>query len=133
MRPTPVLLLLALVALTSCRNVTPAGVHLASTPPGARVLIDGRYAGYVTPCLIALDEHERYRVTLELSGYESRDVVLDPASHMAFVGWRDGRLSPNGGSSGLWKSAVDLFQPIRIDDSHSPSRVFVRLRPVAAE
>jgi hypothetical protein len=70
-------LLAALASLASCLNITPCGTTLASEPPGARVRVDGRDSGWVTPCLIALDAEETHVVTLELDGFAPREVVLE--------------------------------------------------------
>ena len=115
----------------ACRSVSQPGVELTSSPSGARVMVDGRYAGHVTPCMIAFDTDERYELTLELDGYEPYGVALEPAQREGVIGWDQARLSWSGQQFPLWHSAKDLFQPIRIDRTHSPSRVFVRLRPRA--
>jgi len=122
--------LAALLALVSCRSASAPGVKLTSTPPGARVMIDGRYSGHVTPCLIALDDDRRYEVTFELGGYEPRSVVLEPAKTTTVIGWGQGRLAHDGQRFPLWLMGNDIFQPIRIDRTHSPARVFARLQPL---
>ena len=130
MGPRPLFLLL-LALLGACRTVTQPGVEITSSPSGARVMIDGRYAGHVTPCLIALETDERYEVRIELDGYEPYGIAFVPSQREGFIGWDAGRLSWSGMQFGLWHEAVDLFQPVRIDRTHSPGRVFVRMRPRA--
>jgi hypothetical protein len=78
-------LLAALSSLASCLNITPCGTTLASEPPGARVRVDGRDSGWVTPCMIALDAEETHVVTLELDGFAPREVVLEPLERHGIV------------------------------------------------
>jgi len=113
-------------------TLSPPGASFSSEPPGARVLIDGRDSGWVTPCQIALDHDETQRVTIVLEGYAPRDFVLEPETRRSFVTWP---LGVNGVKSTVhfplllpWE---DLFFPLREVDTLTPGRVFVRLRPEA--
>src|SRR5262245_57451271 len=83
-------LLAVATALAGCLNVSPAGTAFASDPPGARVQVDGKDSGWVTPCLIALNVAKEHHVTISLAGYELRDVVLEPDTRRSIVSWYQG-------------------------------------------
>src|SRR5262245_1826682 len=82
--------LAVLLCLASCVNVSPASTALASEPPGARVCVDGRDSGWVTPCMLDLGSDETHVVTLELAGYVPRSVVLTPFDRQGIVAWHQG-------------------------------------------
>lgn len=126
--------LLALAGSSCLRQVAPPGVAFATTPPGARVLIDGEECGYVTPCLIALDEDDEHRIDLVLAGYHEARLRLEPGSNLYFVSWAESTSYPPGHFRfPLFLPGRDLFWPVRRDDRSHPSRVHVRLRPVGEE
>ncbi len=112
-----------------CRNVTPVGTVLATSPPGARVVVDGRDSGYVTPCVIDFERQVAHDVRLELAGYEQAIVFLTPDARLEVVSWYDGQVAWIPLFFGGFLPILDLLQPFRLDDSLTPSRVFVRLRP----
>ena len=68
--------------------------------------------------------------SLELPGYEPRQVLLEPADRKARVPWRDGAVAPNGLRTVFALESEDIWVPYRIDDSPSPRRIFLRLEPV---
>src|SRR5262245_8834641 len=127
------LCLAALASLASCKNISPCGTTLASEPPGARVNVDGRDSGWVTPCKIALDAEKTHVVTLELEGFAPKEVVLEPLERHGIVSWRQG---VNGVRSTirfpLLLPTDDLLIPLREVNAPAPERVFVRLRPTGA-
>lgn len=132
-RPRPVLLALVLGACAlaaGCINVSPAGPTFASEPPGARVHVDGRDSGWVTPCQIALDTDEVHTVALVMPGYAARELVLVPEEHVKIVDWL---LGVNGVRSTInfpiLLPAWDFLFPLREVHALAPGRVFVRLRP----
>lgn len=134
MRPLLATSLCALMLLApSCLSVAPAGPSLASEPPGARVLVDGRDSGWVTPCQIALDEDETHVISIELEGYAPREVQIGPLERNGFIHWRHG---VNGVKSTirfpLLITVPDLFLPVRELGNVAPEHVFVRLRPAEA-
>lgn len=115
--------------LPGCLSATPPGAYFATTPPGARVRIDGRDTGFVTPCMIALDDGGRVGVQLELQGYQTASIVLVPASETEVIGWSHGVAAPWGSMRlPIQLGAVDLFLPFRPDAGHHPQRVHVTLR-----
>src|SRR5689334_6438733 len=73
--------------LTGCLNVSPPGPSFASEPEGARVHVDGRDSGWVTPCQIALDPGETHTVAIVMEGYTPREFVLVPDERVQIVDW----------------------------------------------
>ncbi len=102
-------------------------VVLASDPPGARVLIDDRDSGFVTPCVLELDPQDRTRMSLELPGYDKAQRMLVPEYDVYALLWRDMYLNPNTWYAPIWLNMRDFFVPIKTDRRLSPSRIFVRL------
>jgi len=119
--------------LASCVSVAPPGTAFTSEPPGARVNVDGRDSGWVTPCMLALDDEETHVVRLELAGYGAREVVLVPDRRRMIVNWQHG---VNGVKSNvrfpLLLPVGDLFVPFREVRTLAPGRVFIRLHPESA-
>jgi tRNA A-37 threonylcarbamoyl transferase component Bud32 len=96
--------LLGLVALLLVGAVAPAAwrryqasaatphaeLTIESTPPGARVFLDGRQAGASTPTTLHVDRprpEEPHRLELRLPGYrlwEARGVALKPGDHAIY-------------------------------------------------
>lgn len=102
-------------------------IALASDPPGARVLIDERDTGFVTPCVLELDPEERTHMSLELPGYEKARRSLVPERDAYVMLWRDMYLNPRTWYAPIWLNFGDFFEPIKVDKRYSPSRIFVRL------
>jgi hypothetical protein len=124
---------LVIGTLSGCLDITPAGTLFASDPPGARVLVDGRDSGWVTPCMIDLDEEEAHQVSLELPGYAARTLSLQPARRVHFLTWSYGLNGWNvRGRFPLFLPTADLLLPFRENEALSPARIFVRLRPAEA-
>lgn len=127
---TSLVLALSLAGAASCVNVSPPGTAFASEPPGARVQVDGYDSGWVTPCMIALDEEETHVVRIELAGHAPREIVLVPD-------YRPGAVSYWQGVTGTRSTLHfptrlpfgDFLFPLREIRTLSPARVFVRLRP----
>lgn len=123
-------LLGALLGLASCRNVSPAGVHVASEPPGASVRVNGADTGWVTPCQLALDVEREHELEVALAGFAPRRILLVPDERRQFVSW-------NQAVNGLrtrqqvpfLMPADDLLLPFLEVETLAPGRIFVRLRP----
>jgi len=128
--PLPALLLGPLLGLAACRNVSPAGVHVSSEPPGARVSVDGVDSGWVTPCQLALDVEREHELEVGLAGFAPRRILLVPDERRSFVSW-------NQAVNGLrtrqkvpfLMPADDLLLPFLEVETLAPGRIFVRLRP----
>lgn len=69
------------VVLSGCATITGGSgqqkVKVASDPPGARVVVDGRSCG-VTPTTLSLDRKVNHRIQLEKSGYALAETDLRP-------------------------------------------------------
>lgn len=108
-----------------------AKVALATDPPGARVEIDERDTGFVTPCVLELDPEDSCRVTMSLAGYTPARRLLVPEREVHAILWRDMYLRSGVWRMPLWLNTRDLFEPIKVDKRFSPSRIFVRLERTA--
>jgi len=106
-------------------------VVLASDPPGARVLIDDKDSGFVTPCVLELDPADDARVVLELPGFEPARRLLVSERDAQAVLWRDMYLSSRTWTFPIWLDTRHFFQPIAVDRRLVPGRVFVRLERTA--
>lgn len=109
-------------------NTSAPGVSLSSQPPGARVLIDDEDSGFFTPCVLALDRDEKQRVRFELPGYEPATRVLEPNTRRTYIPWSDGDLGSARWRFPLFLPLGAVLVPLKVDDSHSPWRVHVKLR-----
>ena len=115
--------------LPACVNfVAPPGILVASTPPGARVHVDGEDSGFVTPCSIALDGGDEHWVQLTLKGYATTDLFLDENRRIYVVPWSKGEAAMDTFVFPLFLPAGDLLLPIQVDESPSPRRIHVKLR-----
>jgi len=106
-------------------------VTLASDPPGARVLIDEKDSGFVTPCVLELDPTEETRMEMVLPGYETARRLLVPDTWAQAVLWQDMYLRGGIPRAPFWLNTRDIFEPFKFDRRLSPSRVFVRLERTA--
>jgi len=124
------LLLSALALASGCRNVSSAGVHFSSEPPGAAVRVDGEDSGWVTPCEVALDVEREHEVELVLEGFAPRHFLLVPDLRRSFVSWNQ---AVNGLTTRqrapFLQPTEDLLLPFREERALSPGRIFVRLHP----
>ena len=120
-------LVLAL-ALSSCVGIQRArGVTIASDPPGARVLIDGKDSGFVTPTALDLDR-ETQRIDLVLEGYDTATRVVRTDSNWSTVHYDEMYIYSNTWRFPLWLNWRDGLVPFRQHKGFSPERLFVRLR-----
>lgn len=120
--------LLASFALASCVELqrTP-GVMFASSPPGARVMVDGRDSGFVTPCHIDLSR-SKHHVDIVLEGYRPASVLIEPGGQTYLVTWDEAWIYPNTWRFPLWLNARDGLFPVKIERSYSPARIWAPLR-----
>lgn len=124
------LALAALAWLPGCLSASPHASTFASEPSGARVWIDGRDSGWVTPCQIALDEDATHLVSLELEGFAPYQIELQPSTRHHIVDWQ---LGASGAQSTitfpLFLPPSDLLLPFRRNRALHPVRVFAHLWP----
>src|SRR5690349_7122568 len=81
---------------TATINAFPSsrGVMVASQPVGARVLVDGRDSGFVTPCCLAIDR-KKQRIDLVLDGYQRASRVVADDDRTYLIYWDEAYLGPN--------------------------------------
>lgn len=124
------LFLLSCVLVAGCRNVSPAGIHFSSEPPGAAIRVDGADSGWVTPCEVDLDVEREHEVELLLAGFAPRRFLLVPEEQRSFVSWNQ---AVNGlrtrQRAPFLMPATDLLLPFREVHTLAPGRIFVRLHP----
>ncbi|HWV57450.1 MAG TPA: PEGA domain-containing protein [Longimicrobiales bacterium] len=80
----------ALIVLTGCATIvqgTSQAVGISSSPPGARVLVNGVEQG-VTPTVLKLKRRENHVVVVELEGYHPYTATLT----RSVSGWVAGNL-----------------------------------------
>lgn len=123
-------LLLALGASSCVLNSGSPGVMLATSPPGARVLLDGADSGFATPCWIDVDEDASVR--FELEGYRAaeRELVFD--TRVWLVPWWDGDIGARTWRFPTFLTFFGLLLPVRYERNVFPKRVYVPLE-VATE
>jgi hypothetical protein len=126
-------LLLACLAGACVSNVAPKGVLVASEPPGARVFIDGRDSGWVTPAYLDL-EPERQRIDVVLQGYDPATVVVAPSGERYYlVLWQEAFAYHNTWRCPLWLNYEDGLGPVKMSKRLEPSRIFIPLRVTRPE
>lgn len=120
--------LAALAALASCRSVGPPGVKLASSPPGARVVVDGSDTGFVTPCSVDLSKGRVRKVEFLLPGYETVTRILVSDSQSYYVPWKDGDVGIRTWRFPLWLDIPALITPVERNSGKFPTSLHVHLR-----
>lgn len=120
--------LLLLQAFCACGTKS-RPVLLASDPPGARIVLDGRDSGFVTPASLDLsDQPDSCAVEIVLPGYKPARRMLSSETETQYVFYDDWTANYNTWRFPLWLNWEDLFtQVIRIK-GHQPARIFVHLR-----
>lgn len=117
--------------LAGCQ-ITNRPVSFASDPAGARILVDGKDSGFVTPALLQL-EREPQTVRFELDGYVPAERDLKPGKRRSTLYWREMSVSYRTWHFPLWLNRDDTFTPYKVDKSLMPNRLFVRLKREADE
>lgn len=135
MRLLQTILALALcLGSTACvANERPYGVVLASDPPGARILVDGKDTGFLTPTHLGLPR-KRQRLDLELDGYQPASLLLAPGGKAYYlILWKEAYVTPRTWRFPLWLNHDDGLSPIRLAKGLQPRRIFVPLRLATQE
>ena len=120
------LLLFALIPLAACRTATP--VHFSSSPPGVEVHIDGQDSGFVTPCLMDLEDGPTRQVDFVLPGYVTETRTVAYAERKDLVYWREASGNLATWNFPLWLGSEDFFFPKKNTSGESPARLYVRMR-----
>lgn len=119
----------ASLSTSACLIRQPApGVVIASDPLGARVLVDGKDSGFVTPCNLAL-EGERVAIDLVLPGYRVARLDMRPDEHTYSMRWIDMYSDYSTWNFPLWLNFDDFLFPIKNEKWVSPARIHVPMRP----
>jgi len=121
------------VLAAACIEIRPTpGVVFASNPAGARVVVDGKDSGFVTPCHLAL-ERERHDVDLVLDGYHASSIRIEEGGELWLIYWDEAWINEQTWRFPLWLNARDGLFPIKIDRGYSPERIHVQLRLVEGQ
>lgn len=104
------------------------GIMVASHPVGARVLIDGRDSGFATPCRLAVDR-KKQRIDLVLDGYQRASRIVTDDDRTYLIYWEEAFLGLNTYCFPTFLNFYDGFVPVRFEQTYSPERIFVRMRP----
>ncbi|MCE9594933.1 MAG: PEGA domain-containing protein [Planctomycetes bacterium] len=120
-------LALAAVCFASCHIVQRPGVALSTSPPGARITVDGRDSGFLTPCVLDIDRDD-HTLDFELDGYQTASREVTSGGGVYVVLWREAYLNAKVWRFPLWLNYIDFFGPVKVDLGNSPGRIFVRLR-----
>lgn len=108
-------------------GLTDAQVSFFSEPPGARVIVDKKDTGFVTPCRISLASRDDHKVELDLPGYAPARLSLDPEIDHEVTLWKDMSLDLGSWRFPLWLNLKDSV-PVKFEANLKPGRVFVRLQ-----
>ena len=129
MRPVRALLPLLLAAATSSCLIqrSQPGVLVSSTPPGAKLFVDGRDSGFLTPAAISLSRRDPHRLDVELEGYRTASRIVTPDGPVHVVPWTAGYVGPQSFWFPIFLPIADFLLPVRIDDGFSPERIHIAL------
>jgi len=123
----PVAMLAGGCGITGILGGTDAQVSFFSEPPGARVIVDKKDTGFVTPCRISLASRDDHKVELDLPGYAPARLTLDPEIDHEVTLWKDMSLDLGSWRFPLWLNLKDSV-PVKFEANLKPGRVFVRLQ-----
>ncbi len=103
---------------------------VASIPPGARVMVDGRDSGFVTPCNLGLSRRV-HMVDLVLPGYQVARIRVHPSSRTHAMRWDDMVQDAGSWRFPAWLNFRDFVTPVKKQLSWEPSRIHVPMRLAA--
>jgi hypothetical protein len=127
---TAVTAIAALLLGSGCTayGLSRTAVSFASEPPGARVVVDKKDSGFVTPCRLSLpSDDDNHKVEILMSGYAPVTFHVEHGRKANVVLWRDMSVGPQTWRFPLWLNLEDFFEPFKIRQAYSPGHVFVRL------
>jgi hypothetical protein len=134
----PAVRLLILVPMllggSGCRlfGMSDSQVSFFSEPPGAKVIVDRQDSGFVTPCRLTL-AHDDHGIELELPGYATAHLALEPSMDHDLILWQDMTLEFGQWRFPLWLNTKDTFSPLKLEANLHPGRVFVRLQRAVSQ
>jgi len=123
----PALALLALLASGCQITHRVPGVVIATDPPGARVLVDGKDSGFVTPCNLGLSRKPA-DIDLVLPGYQVARVSVEPDSHSYSMRYIDMYSDYHAWPFPMWLNFNDFVFPFKKEQWLSPARIHVPMR-----
>lgn len=124
--------LILLAAFSSCRYARPQpGVQLSSTPPGARVSVDGSFSGFVTPARIDLATDDWHVVAVELDGYRTQTRLVGPGTRLIAVDWRQASVGLTDSFLFPLLLPVESVLPLAVVARSEPQRLHFHLRRAA--
>ncbi len=123
----------AALLTAGCVELLPApGVMFASTPSGARVIVDGEDSGFVTPCHIDL-ARATHDVDLVLEGYKPASVHIDEGGDTWLILWDEAWVNAQTWHFPLWLNVRDGVFPIKVERMLEPARIYVRMSLVESQ
>ncbi len=103
------------------------GVWISTTPPGARLFVDGLDSGFLTPAAVDLPGGGSHRLDVRLAGYRTASRIVVPSSPVRTIPWTSGYIGPTSFWFPLFLSVPELLVPFRMDDGFSPERLHILL------
>ena len=124
-----------LLGSSGCRvfGMDNAQVSFFSEPPGAKVIVDRQDSGFVTPCRLTLASRDDHQIELELPGYATARLGLEPSMDHDLILWQDMTLEFGQWRFPLWLNTKDTFSPFKLEANLHPGRVFVRLQRAVSQ
>lgn len=121
--------LILAAAFAGCRYARPQpGVQLSSTPPGARVDIDGEFSGFVTPARIDLATDDWHVVGVTLEGYEPQTRLVGPGTRLVAVDWREATAGIGDSFRFPLLMPFESILPFTVEARSEPQRLHFHLR-----
>ncbi|HPF14385.1 MAG TPA: PEGA domain-containing protein, partial [Planctomycetota bacterium] len=112
--------------LGACTSYPP--VHFASDPPGARILIDGKDTGFVTPTSLNIPNKNHRTVEFAMPGYESAVRDLRTGKRRDFIFYGEWTMGYSTWRFPLWLNFQDFFVERKTQSGERPSRLFVNMK-----